>query len=234
MTIKFTGSFGPITGAMSVGDVPDTFDVIGESLIYLDVDNYVSGSTWVDQSSNGYNASLSNVSLVSGHMDYSTTSSRSTITYNSAFSSASKSIVMWVRNDTPTVNKGYFSAGDSTDSYIGHDAVFESNETGAGVQFYLGGNTAFETSQLTAGVFYCLAYTYDTTEGVGRFYINNVEVGSRSETLTNFDANITLGDIPWAANHELNGAIDTFAYYDKQLVAADLTAVYELNASRYA
>jgi len=229
MSLKLKGSFGPITGAMKTGDATDAFNLITSSSIYLDVDNYTSGTTWFDQSGNNNNATLENVSFSSGHLNYNGSSSRTFIPHSEDFTSTSRSMCVWIKR-TDGANHGVVLKAGMTFYF---DSIWET-KGGGGFQWTVGSAGAAEEISTSTNVWYLISFTYDATEQLVRFYRNNTLIATQSSaTINNGTDQIVLGDIPHASGHEFGGSFDTFAVYNQQLTELQLTEFWDLNKTRY-
>ena len=236
MSLKITGGFQPITGALKTGDKPRPFDkYIDQSVSYFDTNNYEGGSTWIDQGPNKVDGTIintSNTTLPGDYLAHNGSSTLATIPHHSSQVTSSVTFAVWIYMQSQAVNTQYINKGGwdtATGRFLAWDTAFET-KSGKGVQSNSTTNGQHEYSSIPLNQWKFLLYTYNNASGFSGYYVNNATIATRNEGVNKLRSGGTgATSLGWS----LTGRFGFYAMYDYAMPLADRTELFDKNKARY-
>ncbi len=208
--------------------------IVGRDLtVFLDANNYSgSGSTWTDQSGNGYNATLYNTPTYSssngGYFSFNGSNQYATVSGSPLnLTSYTKSVWFYLSSSTDNnlvsfsaVGGHYMFFGGTTKLYSGHTA-------------WTGFPTTYpSTANFSNLVWYNATLTFNTTTGMA-LYRNGV----LDSTYTAQKTAPTAGGVNIACyspgGNLLNGRIAQVMIYSRNLTPAEINQNFQYTRSRF-
>lgn len=144
----------------------------------------------------------------------------------------SLSVEAWVRTNqlNPSANKVIVWKGNTigSDATSPYSLALHQNNT---FFFMIGDNTnaviLHTTNTISANQWYHVVGTADGS--TMRIYVNGVEKGSRSQTVTPYNSahRLIFGGLEGASGNYFNGAVDYVALYNRALSATEVRSIYD-------
>lgn len=208
--------------------------IVGQDLtVFLDANNYSgSGSTWTDQSGNGYNATLYNTPTYSssngGYFTFNGSNQYATVSGSPLTLTSYTKSVWFYRNLTTDNNLVSFSDPGGHYMFFNGTAKLYSGHTA-----WTGFPTTYaSTSNFTNFVWYNVTLTFNTTDGMA-LYRN----GALDSTYTAQKTAPTAGGVNIACyatgGNLLNGRIAQVLIYSRSLTPAEINQNFQFTRSRF-